>query len=86
MPVLSRSRSGGAGVSAPSTLARCSIRLSVPPSEVARFHSLTLAAVAMAALSPPNAPAFVRSDSMPSKPPCICLAAIAWSGASGKPG
>ena len=53
MPTDRRSRSGGAGVPAPSTLARCSTRLSVPPSEVARFHSATCAAVAMAAASPP---------------------------------
>src|SRR5690606_9333236 len=48
-PTDSRSRSGGHGVVGPSTLARCSRRLSTPPSDVARFHSSTFAAVAMAA-------------------------------------
>ena len=48
IPVDSRSRSGGQGVPGPSTEARCSIRLSTPPSEVARFHKLTRAAVAIA--------------------------------------
>src|ERR1700742_238683 len=45
MPTESRSRSGGHGVSGPSTEARCSIRLSTPPSEVARFQICTRAAV-----------------------------------------
>ena len=44
----------GTGVAGPSMLARCSIRLSTPPSEVARFHSSTRAAVAIAAASPPR--------------------------------
>ena len=55
-------------------LARCSIRLSTPPSDVARFHSPTLAAVAIAARSPP----LTRTDSMPLKPPVICFFAVAW--------
>ena len=63
-------------------LARCSIRLSTPPSEVARFHSCTLAAVAMAATSPP----FTRTDSMPPKPPRIWRAAVAWPGCAARPG
>ena len=46
MPTDRRSRSSGTGEPAPSTLARCSIRLSTPPSDVARFQSATLAAVA----------------------------------------
>ena len=49
MPADSRNKSGGQGESGPSTEARCSIRLSVPPSEVARFQIATFAAVAMAA-------------------------------------
>jgi hypothetical protein len=63
-------------------LARCSIRLSTPPSEVARFHSSTLAAVAMAARSPP----LVLTDSMPPKPPAICLDAALWPANDGRPG
>jgi hypothetical protein len=43
-------RAGRAGAS---TEARCSMRLSTPPSDVARFHKPTRAAVAMAAASPP---------------------------------
>ena len=39
MPTERRSRSGGTGVPGPSIEARCSIRLSTPPSEVARFQS-----------------------------------------------
>ena len=39
IPTDRRSRSGGTGEAGPSMLARCSIRLSTPPSEVARFHS-----------------------------------------------
>src|SRR5205807_947573 len=74
-PTESRSRSGGHGESGPSTEARCSIRLSTPPSEVARFHSSTLAAAAMAACSPP----LTRIDSMPPKP-VIWRAATAWPG------
>ena len=66
MPTESRSRSGGAGVPAPSTLARCSIRLSTPPSEVARFHSSHARRRRdrgrLAARS-------TRIDSMPPKPP-----------------
>ena len=49
-PTESRSRFGGAGEVGPSTEARCSIRLSTPPSEVARFHKETRAAVAMRGL------------------------------------
>ncbi len=66
----------------PSTLARCSIRLSTPPMEVARFQSCTFAAVAMAAASPP----FTLMDSMPPKPPVICRAAISWPGKFVSPG
>ena len=86
--VLESRRTGAAGragraMPAPSTLARCSIRLSTPPSEVARFHSFDaggrgdgrgLAALARAI------------DSMPPKPPCICRAATAWPGWVGSPG
>src|SRR5581483_8885321 len=52
-PTDRRSRSGVHGEPGPSMLARCSIRLSTPPSEVARFQMRTLAAVATAAASPP---------------------------------
>ena len=48
MPTDRRSRSARRrACPAPSTLARCSTRLSTPPSEVARFHSSTRAAVAI---------------------------------------
>ena len=77
-----RNRSAGAGVPAPSTLARCSIRLSVPPSEVARFQTCVFAATATAAASPPRA----RMDSMPPKPPFIWRRAISWPGLDGSPG
>ena len=53
MPTDSRSRSSGHGVPAPSIEARCSIRLSTPPSEVARFQTLTFAAACTAAAWPP---------------------------------
>ena len=65
MPTDRRKRSGGAGLPAPSIEARCSIRLSTPPSEVARFHTRTRAAAAIAASSPP----LTRMLSMPPKPP-----------------
>ena len=81
-PTERRSRSGGQGVPAPSTLARCSIRLSTPPSEVARFQISTLAAVRIAAASP----ALIRTDNMPPNPPCICLAATAWPRSDCRPG
>jgi len=73
IPTERRNRSGGAGLSAPSTEARCSIRLSTPPSEVARFQISTRAAVAIAASAPPR----TRILSMPPKPPVIWRAAIA---------
>ena len=47
--------------------ARCSMRLSTPPSEVARFHSFVFAATAIAACSPPA----TRIDSIPPNPPGI---------------
>jgi predicted naringenin-chalcone synthase len=53
MPTDSRNRSGGTGLLAPSIEARCSKRLSTPPSEVARFQISTRAAAAIAAASPP---------------------------------
>ena len=40
---------------------------STPPSDVARFHSLTRAAVAIAASAPP----WTRIDSMPPNPPAL---------------
>ena len=52
MPMERRSRSRGVGVDGPSMLARCSIMLSTPPSEVARLNTFTCAAVAIAAGSP----------------------------------
>ena len=61
--------------------ARCSIRLSTPPSEVARFHNCTRAAASIAARSPP----FTRIDSMPPKPD-IWRAATACPGCEGSPG
>ena len=45
IPADRRRRSGGQGEPGPSIEARCSISDSTPPSEVARFHSLTRAAV-----------------------------------------
>src|ERR1700733_13383720 len=68
IPADIRSRSTGQGEPAPSTEARCSISDSTPPSEVARFHSFTRAAVAIAAASPPR----TRIESMPPNPPRIC--------------
>src|SRR5258708_15828365 len=73
IPTDSRRRSAGAGDSGPSIEARCSIRLSTPPSDVARFQTATRAAVAIAALSPPA----TRMLSMPPKPPDIWRAATA---------
>ena len=43
---------GRAGRTRPSIDARCSMRLSTPPSDVARFQSVTPAAVATALASP----------------------------------
>ena len=66
----------------PSIEARCSIRLSAPPSEVARFHNSVRAAVETAARSP----SLTRIDNMPPKPPCIWRLATAWPGLDGRPG
>src|SRR5271154_2150305 len=65
MPTESRNKSAGTGVPAPSIEARCSMRLSTPPSEVARFQISTRAAVAIAASSPP----VTRIDTIPPNPP-----------------
>ena len=82
IPTESRSRSGAPGCPAPSTEARCSIRLSTPPSEVARFQTSTRAAAAIAAAAPPR----TRMLSMPPKPPIICRVATACPGWPGRPG
>src|SRR5580704_797446 len=81
-PTERRSRSDGHGVPAPSIDARCSIRLSTPPSDVARFQSLTCAAAATAAGSPP----FTRIDIMPPKPPIIWRIAMWWPACVLRPG
>src|SRR5947207_838782 len=73
MPIDRRTRSAGHSVPGPSTLARCSARLSTDPSEVARLNTRRLAVNAFAAVSPPAK----RSDIIPPKPPRICLAATA---------
>ena len=82
MPTDSRSRSSGTGEDGPSEPRLCSIRLSTPPSEVARLNTRTAASTSRAAPAPPA----TRMDSMPPNPPFICRAAISWPGWSGSPG
>ena len=65
----------------PSTEARCSIRLSMPPRLVARVNNSTRAATAIAAAAPPC----TWIDNMPPKS-CIWRAATAWPGCVGSPG
>ena len=81
-PIDRRTRSAGHSVPGPSTLARCSARLSTDPSDVARLKTRSLAVKDFAAPSPLAR----RSDIMPPNPPRICLAAIAWPGCEGNPG
>ena len=71
MPTDRRSRSSGTGEEGPSLLRRCSIRLSTPPSEVARLNTRTSRSTAWACPAPPA----TRMDSMPPNPPSICRAA-----------
>ncbi len=53
-------------------LRRCSMRLSTPPSEVARLNTRTAGSTARACPVPPAS----RIDSIPPNPPCIWRAAI----------
>ena len=82
-PTDRRSRSGGHGVPGPSMLARCSIRLSTPPSDVARFHSSTRAAVAIAARSPPL---HAHRQHAAEAARHLLLAPAAWPAKEGRPG
>ncbi len=63
-------------------LRRCSMRLSTPPSEVARLNTWTAGSTARACPVPPAS----RIDSIPPNPPCILRAAIWWPGCDGSPG
>src|SRR5690606_12048557 len=66
-PIERRRRLRGTGLSGPSTVARCSIKLSTPPNEVAgrkRWHAFT---TSMAAASPPR----TSKLSIPPKAPFI---------------
>ncbi len=81
MPIESRTSSGGAVEPVPSLVARCSIRLSTHPRDVARTKSLARETAATAASRPPRA----RNESMPPKAR-ICRVAIACPGCLGSPG
>ena len=75
-PIESRSRPGGVRLSGPSTDARCSIRLSVPPRLVAPGEQLAPAA-------PPPAPPPRHPSPRPTpsrRSPAIWRAATAWPG------
>src|SRR5947207_3037683 len=77
----SRSRSCGVFESGPSLDARCSIKLSVPPSEVARVNSSTRETTFIAA---PRRP-FTRIDIIPPKPD-TCFLATACPASLFRPG
>src|SRR6266567_8649872 len=81
-PIDRRTRSAGHCVPGPSTLARCSARLSTEPSEVARLNTRNLAVKAFAASSP----LLRRSDIIPPTSPRICFAATACPGFVASPG
>ena len=82
MPTETRSRFSGTTLLGPSTVARCSMRLSTPPSEVAGTKSRVRVATRFAA---PASPATSRESIAP-KPLVIWRFATAWPGVGLKSG
>ena len=82
MPTETRSRFSGTTLCGPSTVARCSIRLSTPPSEVAGTKSRVRVATRFASAAPPA----TRSESIAPKPLVICRFATACPGWDSSPG
>ena len=82
MPTETRSRFAGTTLCGPSTVARCSMRLSTPPSEVAGTKSRVRVATRFAV---PASPVTSRESIAP-KPPVIWRFATAWPGWDSSPG
>src|SRR3954453_10749745 len=80
-PTETRSRFSAFRLPTPSLDARCSIRLSVPPSDVARVKIFVFAVTACASARPPR----TLNDNMPPNDD-ICRAAIAWPACDSSPG